>query len=204
MAETKLCRLWPTPGLFNPIIFLSFRGKLQVWLLGFSNITSERVTSIWAAILRILLQSSRLILKGKGISHSISLHVRRQFCFLNAFAVSSTWDLQIHLRSWFARYCWMQDSVMRAQLSIEREAGCQSAPPRLPSSPTNLSLPWISQAGRFWGKAVDLKAWERQDLKAWEKNPWGGKTLTLGCFPISNNCSMTISFKYQVFENQKF
>lgn len=86
-------------------------------------------------------------LKGRAYtSHLISLHVKREFCFLNAFAMSSTWDLQIHLRSWFAHHCWMQDSVERAQLSVGSEARCQSAPPCLPP------YPWISWASRFWGK----------------------------------------------------
>lgn len=135
IARTTSCRLWRILGLFNGIIFLSFQSKAPEFASGIF-IFHLRMSDWHQSSHPVDLTSSSpsLSLKERAyISQLISLHVKREFCFLNAFAMSSTWDLQIHLRSWFAHHCWMQDSVKRAQLSVGSEAGCQSA--MLPTTP---------------------------------------------------------------------
>lgn len=131
--------------------FTKLQGKALSLPLGFSNTTSKMSDWHMSSHPRNLTSEfPKLILEGKDISRFFSSHVKRWFCFLNAFAMSSTWDLQIHRRSWFAHHCWMQASVMRAQLSMGSEAGCQPVPSSLLPPPHPLNL-----LGRFRGSCEE-------------------------------------------------
>lgn len=138
------------PQLLSAIILLSSRVKAWVCLWDFQIFPQNEWLESKQQISWILTwEFSKLILKGKDISHSISSHVKRQFCFLNAFAKRFTWDLQIHMRSWFAHHCRMQGLLVSTQLSVGNEAWCQLAIP-----PPSHSLEFF---GQFLEKSSENK-----------------------------------------------